>query len=125
MALKRKQDEFDDISSVDQPSSNAAIQGKVTLLSPMKKGETCQYFDGESADETAKIWFIGFSSTVRQRLLKFQEKDNPVASSHCQIQQSKRTDFLELKLNTTEVQKANKEFNIPDDIVNDKTLRNP
>ena len=124
MALKRKhqnEDEFDDISSVDQPSSSATIQGKVTSLSPMKKGKTCQYFDGELADETAKMRFIGFSSTVRQRLLKFQEKDDPVALSHCQIQQSKRT---ELKLNaTTEVQKANKEFNIPDDIANDSLIQ--
>ena len=87
----------------------------------MKKGKTCQYFDGELADETAKIQFIGFSSTVRQRLLKFQENDDPVALSHCQIQQSKRTDF---KLNTTtEVQKANKEFNIPDDIANDSLIQ--
>ena len=53
MALKRKhqnEDEFDNIYSVDQPSSSATIQGKVTSLSPIKKGKTCQYFDGELAD---------------------------------------------------------------------------
>lgn len=127
MALKRKRQneaEFDDISSIDQPSSSATIQGKVTSLSPMKKGKTCQYFDGQLTDETAKIRFVGFSTSVRQKILKFQEKDDPVTLSHCQIQQSRKTDILELKLNaTTEVQKANKEFNIPDDVENGSLIQ--
>ena len=48
MSQKRKfreDDIFDDIISVNEPSSSATLHGVVTSLSPMKKGKSCEYFD--------------------------------------------------------------------------------
>ena len=70
MSQKRKFREdyiFDDIVSVNEPSSSATLHGVVTSLSPMKKGKSCEYFDGSLSDETANI---GFSTSVRRKLLQ-------------------------------------------------------
>ena len=49
MSQKRKireDDIFDDIVSINEPSSSATVHEVVTSLSPMKKGKSCEYFDG-------------------------------------------------------------------------------
>ena len=75
----------------------------------MKKGKSCEYFDGSLSDETANIRFVGFSTSVRHKLLQHQEKNDPVTLSHCQVQQSRQNDNLEVKLNSvTAIKKADK-----------------
>ena len=66
---KRKLDEFDSLSSLTRASPNAKVRGVVTVISPMKKGKACQYFDGELADEKARIRLFGFDDNVRQKFL--------------------------------------------------------
>ena len=73
MSQKRKireDDVFDDIVSINEPSSSATVHGGVTSLSPMKKGKSCEYFDGSLSDETANTRFVGFSTSVRRKLKK-------------------------------------------------------
>ena len=117
MSQKRKfreDDIFDDIVSVNEPSSSATLHGVVTSLSPMKKGKSCEYFDGSLSDETANIRFVGFSTSVRRKPLQHKEKNDPVTLSHCQVQHSRKNDDLEVKLNSaTAVKKADKTFDIP------------
>ena len=57
MASKRGREveEFDDVASVVNASPNAKIHGVVTTVSPMKKGKTCSYFDGEISVGQAKM----------------------------------------------------------------------
>ena len=87
----------------------------------MKKGKTCHYFDGQLTDETANIRFVGFNSALRKKLFDYQAQNDAVALSHCQVQQSRKADLLELKLNTmTEVRKASKQFDVPDDMITTK-----
>ena len=99
---------------LSQPSSSATLHGAVTSLSPMKKGKSCEYFDGSLSDQTANIRFVGFSTSVRRKLLQHKEKSDPVTLSHCQVQHSRKNDDLEVKLNSvTAVKKADKTFDIP------------
>ena len=67
MAVKRRVDEFDNVSSVLQPSPNAKIQGVLTVVSPMKRSRSCNksYFDGEICDGRASMHLIGFHSGVQ------------------------------------------------------------
>ena len=118
MSQKRKIREddniFDDIVSINEPSSSATLHGVVTSLSPMKKGKSCEYFDGSLSDETANIRFVGFSTSVRRKLLQHQEKNDPVTLSHCQVQQSRKNDNLEVKLNSvTAIKRQIKIFLLP------------
>ena len=118
MARKRTRkddDKFDTIVSINEPSSSATLQGKLTSLSPMKKSKTCDYFDGQLTDETANFRFVGYNSAIQKKLLTFQEQDHPVALSRCQIQPSRKTQVLELKLSpATQFQKGSKQFDIPE-----------
>ena len=66
----------------------------------MKKGKSCDYFDGSLSDESANIRFVGFSTSVQRKLLQHQDKNDPVTLSHCQVQQSRKTDNLQVNLNS-------------------------
>ena len=98
--IRQDDDDFDDIISINEPSSSATLHGVVTSLSPMKKGKTCDYFDDNLADGTANIRFVDFSTGIRQKLLHHHEKNDAVTLSHCQVQRSRKTDVLEIKFNS-------------------------
>ena len=84
MANKRSCEvvEFDDVSSVVQPSANAKIHGVVTTVSPMKKGKSCGFFDAEICDDKGSMRVFGFDSSVRRRLLEYQSDEE---AYHCHI----------------------------------------
>ena len=67
MAQKCKMlmDQFDDLASITHTSPNGKVRGVVTVVSPMKKGKTCEYFDGELADDKARIRLFGFDDNIR------------------------------------------------------------
>ena len=73
-------DEFNDLSSVTHTSTNAKVRGVVTVVSPMKKDKTCEYFDGELADDKARIRLFGFDSNVRQKLLEHLQNKDSIAN---------------------------------------------
>ena len=107
----REDDIFDDIVSINEPSSSATVHGVVTSLSPMEKGKSCEYFDGSLSDQTANIQFVGFSTSVGRKLFQHQEKNDSVTLSHCQVQQSQKNDNLEVELNpVTAIKKQIKNF---------------
>ena len=43
-------EEFVNVGEVSHPCQNVKIQGVVNLLSPMKKSNSCAYFDGKICD---------------------------------------------------------------------------
>ena len=69
VAMKRAQEEFEDVSGVVATSPSARIHGIVTSVSPMKKSRTCNYFDGEITDGKTSMRLFGFDSVsgVRKR----------------------------------------------------------
>ena len=75
MAQKRKwseADQFNDLSTVTHTSPSAKIRGVVTVMSPMKKRKTCEYYNGEVADDKTHIRLLEFDDDVRQKLLEHQ-----------------------------------------------------
>ena len=98
MAQKRKMlmDQFDDLASITHASPNAKIRGVVTVVSPMKKGKTCEYFDGELADDKARIRLFGFDDNVRQKLLEHQRKKDSVIIGKCEVKHARKGDKLEV-----------------------------
>ena len=80
----RGADEFDDFCHIHQ-SANAKITGVVTQLSPLKRGKTCNYFDGEISDENASIRFCGFDVGVRRRLVEYFEREEAASVSNCEV----------------------------------------
>ena len=58
MVMKRALEDVEEdkeVSAVVSPSSSAKIHGVVTSISPMKKGRSCSYFDGEITDGKTKM----------------------------------------------------------------------
>ena len=111
MAVKRRVDEFDDVSSVLQPSPNAKIQGVLTVVSPMKKSRSSIYFDSEICDGRASMRFIGFDSGVRRKLADF--KDDSIVLSNCEVKPGRHQDQLEVMVNKlTGVEKSETKFDV-------------
>lgn len=116
MAQKRKLnevDQFDDLSTVTRTSLSAEIRGVVTAVSPMKKGKTCDYFNGELADNKARIRLFGFHDNVRQKLLEHQKKQDGVMIAKCEVKQARKGDKLEIMLGKqSEISDCTDTFNI-------------
>lgn len=113
MAVKRGLDEFDDVSSVLQPSPNAKIQGVLTVVSPMKKSRSSNksYFDGEICDGRASMRLVGFDSGVRRKLADF--KDDSIVLSNCEVKPGRHQDQLEVMVNKlTGVEKSETKFDV-------------
>ena len=66
-------DDFDNLLSVTHTSTNAKVRGIVTVVSPMKKGKTCKYFDGELADDKARIRLLDSTTTSGKSYLNIIE----------------------------------------------------
>ena len=91
-------DEFNDLSSVTHTSINAKVRGVVTAVSPMKKGKTCKYFDGELADDKARIRLFGFDSNIRQKLLEHLQNKDSIIIGKCEVKHMRKGDKLEVML---------------------------
>ena len=89
--------EFEDVSSVDDPSPNAKIHGVLTTLSPVKKSLTCNYFHGELKDGKLNMRLFGFDSVevVIRKLYDLQGKDTTGTLSNREIKRSRKGQQLE------------------------------
>jgi len=56
-------------------------------ISPVKKGKSASYFDGEISDEKKKISLYGFDSSVRKRLI--EETGNAVVLGNCEVKRGR------------------------------------
>ena len=98
------------------PNSNAKIEGVITVISPMKTGKTCTYYDGEISDNYSSPRFCGFNSTVRRRLEESYEKGESVVLQGCEIKKSRYRDGLEIIVKKgTDILKSEKSFEISKD----------
>ena len=76
------------------PNSNAKVEGMITVISPMKTGKMCSYYDGEISDNYSSLRLCGFNSTVRRRLEESYEKGEAVVLEGCEIKKSRHGDGL-------------------------------
>ena len=106
--------EFDDVSSVDAPSSNAKIHGVLTALSPMKKSRTCKYFDREITDGKNNMRLFGFHSAegIRSKLQEFEGKNTTISLSKCEVKRSRQGTTLEIFLRKDSRVDVSQEFDV-------------
>ena len=102
--------------STVEVTSNAKVEGLITVISPMKTGKTCNYYDGEISDNHSSLRFCGFNSTVRRRLEESYEKGEAVVLEGCEIKKSRHGEGLEIIVKkTTDVLKSEKSFQVSRD----------
>ena len=108
--LRENEVEFDDLSLVNRASPSAKIHGKLTMLSPMKKAKSCNYFDGEIADDSSRtLRIFGFDSSVCKKLSDHCEDKKAVVLSGCEVKRSgyMSGDLEVLVSKSTEVAESN------------------
>ncbi len=109
-------EEFEGVSAVLGTSPSAKIHGVVTSVSPMKKSRTsCNYFDGEITDGKTSMRLFGFDAAagVRRRLVEFEEKEQPVVLTKCEVKHSREGSQLEILVGKyTDVDKSEKSFEV-------------
>ena len=100
MATKRGRDEmeleeFNNVCEISQPSPKAKVHAVVSMISLMKKGGTCSYFDGELTDGKARMRLFGFNGDVRRKLME-EGNSSPVVISNCEVKKARRGEQLEV-----------------------------
>ena len=110
---EREVEEFKDVSKVLHPSPNAKIHAVVNAVSPMKKSKTCSLFDGEITDGKACMRMFGFDTSVRRKLVEFEEPKSAVTLANCEVKTSRKGEELEVLLSKhTGMSKSEKTFDI-------------
>lgn len=115
MACKNLTDVFDDIQSINTTSSNAQLEGVLChgslteMLEPHKR--TQRYFRGQVSDGSKKLRLTGFEEDQLRILESFNATDSAIKISHCEVQKSLYSGYLEVKLtNRSTISKSSKKF---------------
>ena len=111
--MSRTPTEIRELRSI-QLAPKISVHGVITALSPLKKGRTCNYFEGSVSDDTDRTRFVGFSSSQRRLLSEFMERRKTVSIQDCQAKLARRGDKIELLLKgSTKIKASSKTFDIP------------
>ena len=115
MAKRELPQDLSDLSA----SPNAKIPpGVISRLSPMKRCDTCSFFDGQITDGKSSMRLCGFDSTARRKLVDFNESKKPVALSNCTVRRTNKGNKLEILVSKeTGVVKSEKELDIDIDAI--------
>jgi len=79
-------------------SPNAKIQGVATVVSRIIKIKKYNYFDGELADDMARVRLFGFNNDVRKKLLEHQQHKDSVVIGKCEVKHARKGGLLEVML---------------------------
>ena len=113
MAQKRKLEEVDDLDCLDKPVPSAILHGKLTSLSPIKKGRKSDYFDGRICDGRRKLRFVGFSEQQQKKMNDFFDNKDSIVLSDCEVKPSRQGVDMEVLLKRgTLIQKSPKKFDV-------------
>ena len=94
------------------PNSNAKVEGVITVISPMKTGKTCTYYDGEISDNYSSLRFV----VLTLQYVVGYEKGESVVLQGCEIKKSRHGDGLEIIVKKgTDILKSEKSFEISKD----------
>ena len=70
---KRSLEEIYHLNNLDKSLANVTVHGIVTSVPPVKKGHTCNFFDGALTDGTSKVHLVGFNSGQQKTIKQFKE----------------------------------------------------
>ena len=118
MATKMEtNDEFDNIESIDKPSTSATVEGvpiEVTKMKEPKHG-TKRYFYADMSDGAKKIKLVGFEEEQQKQLATYKTSKSPVKIKPCEIQQGLTSGKLEIKLgHNSKILQSPKKFQLKD-----------
>ena len=106
--------EISELRSTENAAAKITVHGMMTALSPLKKGRSCNYFEGFISDETDKTRVVGFSSSQQRVLSEFMENKQAVMIQDSQAKLAHRGDKIELLLKgSTKIKASQKRLDIP------------
>ena len=91
---KRVREEEVDVGDIKDVSSELQIHGVLDNISPMKKGKSASYFDGEMTDGKGKMRIFGFDDTIRKRLS--DATGSTIVLGNCQVKKARYSDEYEV-----------------------------
>lgn len=110
---KRLLKEIEKLDNLEKPLSNATVHGVATLISPVKKGRACNFFDGALTDGSTKVCLVGFNSAQQRNIKQFVDSKEALQLSDCEIKQARRGSNMEIMLKgTTEIKASPRKFKI-------------
>ena len=114
MARKQTIQEVEKLQDLNSPLKNASVHGIVTSISPIKKGRTCNYFDGTLNDGTDKIRFVGFGGSQQRIMSDYKERSLTLNLDDCEVKPARRGLKMEIMLKgSTTLTNSPKKFHIP------------
>ena len=74
MSHRRTISDVHNFEEIEEPVVSASLHGIITSLSPIKKGRTCNCFDGTVSNGTSKLRIVGFSSKQQKAISALSEE---------------------------------------------------
>ena len=82
MAKKRLFDEVNKLDDLSKPICNATLHGIVASVSPLKKGRTCNFFEGFITDGSSKVCVVGFNPGQQMAIKQFMDSKEALQLTH-------------------------------------------
>ena len=114
MSHKRTISDIHNFEGIEEPAASASLHRVSTSLSPIKKGRTCNYFDGTVNDGMSKLRIVGFTSKQQKAINALSEK-KPIELKDCKIKPARRGQGMEVMLKSTtesDIKESAKEINM-------------
>ena len=77
--------EFEDLSSITEPTSTASVHGVVTSFSPRKGNSKKKCFSGYVSDGKKNMRFVGFKYDLSDKIAEVCKEGKPVHLSNCTV----------------------------------------
>ena len=90
------------------------LHGVLKNLSPVKKGRTASFLDGQVSDSTSRMRNVGFRGVQRKKLLEFSQSGTAVVPKDCQVKMSRQ--WHEMVKNSTKITASDKTFEMSDEV---------
>lgn len=125
MAKKRLFNEVDKLDDLSKPICNATLHGVVASVSPLKKGRTCNYFEGFITDGSSKLRVVGFNPGQQKTIKQFMDTKETLQLTDCEVKQARRGNSMEILLKgNTEIKESPKKFKLSKLDLDDETPSN-
>ena len=81
--------EFEELSSITEPTSTASVHGVVTSFSPRKPESKKKCFSGYMSDGKKRMRFVGFRYDLSEKIAEVCKEGKPVHLCNCTVKKER------------------------------------
>ena len=96
--MAKRKLEIEDVEDMKEPVPTASVHGIIQTISPIKKGQSSDYFEGKFLFNDHSQKFVGFKKHQQTKLKQLMDEHQPVHLDDCEVKKAKRGNSMNILL---------------------------